>query len=222
MGKGIFGWCTRQGRVYCLSNEKELKIYRLKNTNVRKFDFDVDGNVWVATYGRGLLKINPVSAQVNEFLIDEKRNKISENDINTILSFNSSYLLVGTVNKGVQRFDFHTEKFTPFLEKGQDNSPLFVRCMIKTDNQELWIGTEEGVFIYDLRTNDFVNLKHSHNNPYSLSDNAIHSLYQDKEGGGVWVGTFFGGGVSYFHNSFTQFENTIRNLVKLNKWEKYQ
>ncbi len=203
-GKGNIWIGVQDKGIYCLSNEKELKIYRLKNTNVRKFDFDVDGNVWVATYGRGLLKINPVSAQVKEFLIDEKRNKISENDINTILSFSSSYLLVGTVNKGVQRFDFHTEKFTPFLEKGQDNSPLFVRCMIKTDNQELWIGTEEGVFIYDLRTNDFVNLKHSHNNPYSLSDNAIHSLYQDKEGG-VWVGTFFGG-VSYFHNSFTQFE----------------
>lgn len=203
-GKGNIWIGVQDKGMYCLSNEKELKIYRLKNTNVRKFDFDVHGNVWVATYGRGLLKINPVSAQVKEFLIDEKRNKVSENDINTILSFNSGYLLAGTVNKGVQRFDLHTEKFTPFLEKGQDNSPLFVRCMIKTDNQELWIGTEEGVFIYDFRTNDFVNLKHSHNNPYSLSDNAIHSLYQDREGG-IWVGTFFGG-VSYFNHSFAQFE----------------
>jgi len=203
-GKGNI-WMGVQGKgVFCLSNERKLKIYPLNNTNVRKIDFDVDGNVWVATYGRGLLKINPVSAQVNEFLIDEKRNKISENDINTILSFNSSYLLVGTVNKGVQRFDFHTEKFTPFLEKGQDNSPLFVRCMIKTENQEIWIGTEEGVFIYDLRSMKYINIRHIHNDPYSLSDNAIHSLFQDREGG-IWVGTFFGG-VSYFNYSFSHFE----------------
>jgi Signal transduction histidine kinase len=121
-----------------------------------------------------------------------------------ILSFNSKYLLIGTVTKGVQRFDLQEEKFTPFLEEGHDGDPLFVRCMIRTENQELWIGTEEGVFIYDLKTREFVNLRHFPNDPYSLSDNAIHSLFQDREGG-IWVGTFFGG-ISYSNQSFSQFE----------------
>jgi len=190
--------------IFCYTNEEEMIIYPLKNTNLRKIEFDPSGNVWVATYGRGLLKINPQSAEVKEFLIDEKKRKISENDINVILSFNSKYLLIGTVTKGVQRFDLQEEKFTPFLEEGHDGDPLFVRCMIRTENQELWIGTEEGVFIYDLKTREFVNLRHFPNDPYSLSDNAIHSLFQDREGG-IWVGTFFGG-ISYSNQSFSQFE----------------
>lgn len=198
-------WIAVQDKgIFCFTNKKELILYELQNTNIRKIEPDSRGNVWVATYGKGLLKINPDSPEIKEFLLDEKEKKISENNINVILSFNSNYLLVGTISRGVQKFDLHEEKFTPLLEKEHDGSPLFVRSMIKTDNQELWIGTEEGVFIYDFRTNDFVNLKHSHNNPYSLSDNAIHSLYQDKEGG-IWVGTFFGG-VSYFNRFFTQFE----------------
>lgn len=198
-------WMGVQGKgVFCFKKDDKLIFYSLKNTNVRKIDFDVHGNVWVATHGRGLLKMNPVSSQVKEFLIDTKKQKVSENDINTILSFNSNYLLLGTVNKGVQKFDLLTEKFTPFLEKGEAGNPLYVRCMIKTENQGIWIGTEEGVYIYDLRSMQFVNIRHSHNDPYSLSDNAIHSLFQDKEGG-IWIGTFFGG-VSYFNDSFSHFE----------------
>ncbi len=190
--------------VFCYSNQEEMKMYSLKNTNIRKIDFDTDNNVWIATYGKGLLKLNPESSEVKEFLIDQEKKNVFENDINTILSFNSNYLLVGTVNKGVLRFDLHTEKFTPFLEKGQDDSPFFVRCMIKTENQEIWIGTEEGIFIYDLRSMKYINIRHIHNDPYSLSDNAIHSLFQDREGG-IWIGTFFGG-VSYFNYSFSHFE----------------
>lgn len=190
--------------IFCFTNEKDMIFYPLKNTSIRKIEFDSNGSVWVATHGRGLLKINPKSSQVKEFLVDEGIKKIFENDINAILSFNSKYLLVGTVSKGVQKFDLQKEKFTPFLEKGLEGNPLFVRTMIKTENQEIWIGTEEGVFIYDLRTMEFVNLSHIHNDPYSLSDNAIHSLFQDREGG-VWVGTFFGG-VNYFNYSLSHFE----------------
>ncbi|WP_368893854.1 two-component regulator propeller domain-containing protein [Escherichia coli] len=29
------------------------------------------------------------------------------------------------------------------------------------------------------------------NDPYSIPDNAIHSIYQDRKGG-MWIGTFFG------------------------------
>lgn len=190
--------------LFCFTDEKRLISYPLKNTNIRKIDFDVRGNVWIATHGRGLLKLNPTSSQIVEFPLDEQKRSVFGNDINAILSFNSNYLLVGTVSRGVLRFDLHEERFTPFLERGDDGHPLFVRCMIKTESQEIWIGTEEGIFIYDLRTGKVVNIRHLHNDPYSLSDNAIHSLMQDREGG-IWVGTFFGG-VNYFNHAFSYFE----------------
>lgn len=198
-------WMVVQDKgVFCLTIDEKLVRYPLENMNLRKMEFDYYGNVWVATYGRGLLSIDPKSSEVHEFLIDEKKKKISENYINTILSVNSNYLLVGTVTRGVQKFNLKEKTFAPFLEKGHDGHPLFVRCMIKTKNQGLWIGTEEGIFIYDLKTMEFVNLRHFHNDPFSISDNAIHSLYQDREGG-IWIGTFFGG-VSYFNDSFSHFE----------------
>lgn len=197
-------WMTVQDKgIYCYSHGN-LRSYLLEDTHVRELIFDAQGTLWVATYGRGLLKIDPESAETARFLLDEKKIDCPDNSINVILSYNSHYMLVGTVNKGVQKFDLEKEVFTPFLEKGNDGKTLFVRCMIKTENQELWIGTETGIYIYDLKSEKYLNLKHIYNDPYSLSDNAIHSLFQDREGG-IWVGTFFGG-ICYFNYAFSQFE----------------
>ncbi|RNC66175.1 hybrid sensor histidine kinase/response regulator transcription factor [Proteiniphilum sp. X52] len=197
-------WIIVQDKgVYCYC-QGNLKSYLLGDTHVRELLFDTRDNLWVATHGRGLLKINTESAETAQFLLDEEKIDSPDNSINVILSYNSHYMLVGTVNKGVQKFDLENETFTPFLEKGNDGKPLFVRCMIKTENQELWIGTETGIYIYDLKSEKYLNLKHIYNDPYSLSDNAIHSLFQDREGG-IWVGTFFGG-ICYFNYAFSQFE----------------
>ena len=44
----------------------------------------------------------------------------------------------------------------------------------------------------------------SKDDPYSLSDNAIYSLCEDRESG-IWVGSYFGG-VDYYPRSYTYFE----------------
>jgi len=197
-------WMTVQDKgIYCYSKGK-LRSYLLKNTNIRGFILDAKKNIWVATIGKGLIKIDPVSSKTTQFLLDEKKIDSPNNSINVILSYNSRQLLVGTINKGLQKFDLEKEVFTSILEKGDDGKTLFVRCLIKTENQELWIGTETGIYIYDLKTEKYINLKHIYNDPFSLSDNAIHSLYQDREGG-IWVGTFFGG-ICYLNYTFSQFE----------------
>lgn len=203
-------WIAVQNKgVFCYTNKKELIHFPLNEANVRKIEFDLEGKVWLATHGAGLIKLDPISHKFESFLIDSKMNKNPIN-INTILSYNSSYLLVGTTNKGVQKFDLNEKKYTPVIEKGFDGDQLFVRSMIKTENHEVWIGTEKGIYILDLRTMAFVNLKHTYNDPYSLSDNAIHSIYQDREGG-IWIGTFFGG-INYFNTSFSRFDKYYPNV----------
>ena len=42
------------------------------------------------------------------------------------------------------------------------------------------------VYIYNLRTDEYVHLQSTKDDPYSLSDNAVYSLYEDREDG-IWV-----------------------------------
>lgn len=69
---------------------------------------------------------------------------------------------------------------------------------------ELWIGTESGVYIYNLRTKKLIHLQSSAYDIYALSDNAIYSLYKDREEG-IWLGSYFGG-INYFPKQYTYFE----------------
>ena len=201
---GSIWFIVQDEGLFCYSNKGKLLLLPIKDVNLRRLNFDFSGNVWIATHKRGLIKYNPKSKTIANFLISNSPSNSSENDINDICILNSDQLLVGTVNKGVQLFNLSTKTYISLFEKGVDNKPLYVRRIYKTENQELWIATESGLYIYSLKSSEAMHLTHSSNDPYSLSDNAIHSIFQDREGG-MWIGTYFGG-VNYYSKSFSHFE----------------
>ena len=71
-----------------------------------------------------------------------------------------------------------------------------VNDLLPYSDNELWIGTESGIYIYNLRTAQFIHLRASLYDSYSLSDNAIYALYKDREEG-LWIGSYFGGGCTW-------------------------
>ena len=48
------------------------------------------------------------------------------------------------------------------------------------------------MYSYDETTKRTTRLKRDYFDPLSLSDNAIYSVYKDRDNG-LWVGTYFGG-----------------------------
>lgn len=171
--------------------------------NLRALEVDNDGNVWIASYHHGLIRLEPSTRNIMRF--NPAENGIGAGmDINEVVFINSETLVLGTVDRGMQSFNINSHAFTPLLEKDAEGKPLFVRRILRSHNGDLWIGAESGVYIMNPQTKSVVNLRHIYNDPYSISDNAIHSMCQDREGG-IWLGTFFGG-VNYFSENYSQFE----------------
>lgn len=202
-------WLAVSGKgVFCYSSKKQLRFYPINpdfsDIHLRKLEFDPDGNVWIATYRHGLFMLNPATGEVTQFLLNRNESLTSADDFNDVFLLNAMTLALGTVNHGVILFNMKTHTFSSLLEKSEDGKKLFVRRIFRSDTGELWLGTESGVYIYNLQTNKIINLQQVYNDTYSLSDNAIHSIYQDMEGG-MWLGTFFGG-VNYFSPFYAQFE----------------
>lgn len=113
-------------------------------------------------------------------------------------------ILLGTMGQGLKIFDTTDGSYTDALTYNADKTNIFVRDFIHTANNEYWIASESGIFIYDMEKGAIANLHKQYNNPYSLSDNAIYSLCMDKEGG-IWAGTYFGG-VNYFPKQSLAFQ----------------
>jgi len=114
-------------------------------------------------------------------------------------TIDTNTIYIGTKNKGALTYSIITEKITPlFTDKSK---PTFIRDILRKSNSELWIASESGIYIYNLKSKTFQNFKKNYNNPYSISDNAIYCLVKDQEGG-VWIGTYFGG-VNYYPKQYS-------------------
>lgn len=122
--------------------------------------------------------------------------------ITIIYALDKNSIVIGTQDHGVLLYNIHN-KTTSSLEFST-KKPVYVRQFKKRDNDELWIASESGVYVYNLKTKSSINLRKNYNDPYAISDNAAYSITIDKENG-IWIGTYFGG-INYHQKQYTQFK----------------
>lgn len=117
--------------------------------------------------------------------------------INSVIKSKHNQLFVASAN-GLTEIDIATNKSYRILS-------AYARSLQFKSDGELWIGTETGLYIYNLVHKDIIHITvPEQDDPYALADNAIYSLFRDKENG-MWVGTYFGG-ANYFPYQWTYFE----------------
>ncbi|WP_198664830.1 hybrid sensor histidine kinase/response regulator transcription factor [Lewinella sp. IMCC34191] len=121
----------------------------------------------------------------------------------SIYAASETSLAVGTVSHGAFLVDLPAGTVVP-LTGGTERR--YVRDFLLLGN-DLWIGTEDGIYIYNLLTASSQHLRKDPAEPYGLTDNAIYSLYADREGG-VWIGSYFRG-IHYYSPALTGFEKFL-------------
>ncbi|WP_300702466.1 hybrid sensor histidine kinase/response regulator transcription factor [Bacteroides sp.] len=199
----------RQG-IFCYNLlTKQLKNYTLKEfpfikSNVNTLTYDNSGAIWIGCNGSGLFYSKDNFQTLHPYISSDGQ-KAFENDVitKTLLGAYNS-LFVSSIAGGVKAIDLTSGRVRDLLVFDERGEKIWCRDLLAFSDNELWIGCESGVYIYNLRTDKYVHLSSSAYDPYSLSDNAIYSLYKDREGG-VWIGSYFGG-INYYRRSYTCFE----------------
>ncbi|HEY9186387.1 MAG TPA: two-component regulator propeller domain-containing protein [Ignavibacteria bacterium] len=160
----------------------------LSNNLVTAVYQDNNGILWVGT--RQGLNIIDRNKKKKEVLIYGKKEDIAEpkNLIRSIIEDNNNRIWIGThdglncIDKNSKRFIL---KYNLELQKKLDNQ--IIRALL-FDKETLWIGSDYGLYKYDLILNKFKQYLSIPNDSSSLSNNYIWSLYKDKFGN-LWVGT---------------------------------
>lgn len=161
--------------------------------------------VWVFRYSSIILHIDKNKEEITEFnLEDDPELLLQTGEVLDVYSDQSNILLVATSQKGLVAINTVNKTHNVILDKDANGQPIFVRTIERVDPNTLWIGTESGIFIIKSNSGEVINLRHNPAIPNSISDNAIYSIYRDKDGG-VWVGSYFGG-VDYYSNVNRNFE----------------
>lgn len=149
-----------------------------------------NGTIWVATKNKGLLKFNKREGETfhfNSFSVENSNSEISkELTIQDIITSKEGNILVATKTKGILFFDANTQKLIqPNNNKFNRTTSKDCRALSFDDDENLWVGTNNGLYIYAKDGSLKSNIE-------TEKLNKIKSIYKDLNGS-IWVGSYYGG-----------------------------
>ena len=176
---------------------------------IESISVDNENNIWIGTYGSGLLIIKSSDNSVSQYMPD-KSNPYSFNykDVLCILNSRDDLTWLGTDGGGINLYDKNYTKFKAFTSGTvpQGIAVDIVRCIYKDDAGNTWIGTSgKGLTRYNpsLPVKWKTWLYEKDIAKTANGGNRVICLYVDKDGL-VWLGTQ-GNGLMWFNSKTEQF-----------------
>lgn len=198
-------WFVGNGTVfrYQKNTDKLFSLRRFQNFEATSVAADSSGNIWLATTSGNLERLNAGSKTFTSYDVFAHSKTVSSNYIEKIYCTTNGKIFIGTSTQGFKIFDLKSLTYQDVLTYNKNKTEIFVRDFLKYSDTQYWIATESGIFIYDTQKGSFTNLNKQYNDPYSLSDNAVYTLFKDSEDG-IWAGTYFGG-LNYYPKQYSTF-----------------
>ncbi|MDR2626552.1 MAG: response regulator [Dysgonamonadaceae bacterium] len=113
--------------------------------------------------------------------------------ISCIKADKQGILWVGTFDNGLFTFDSETNQFRQ-ISLCKEAKMYYVRTIEESGfPNEYWVGTENGLYIINTKTNDCEHYMQSFDEKHkTLNDNAVYKIYRSRQGI-FFIGTYFGG-----------------------------
>ncbi|MFC2137104.1 two-component regulator propeller domain-containing protein [Bacteroidota bacterium] len=141
--------------------------------------YDNEDNLWIGTFGGGIskcnLKRNPFS-NINEKM---KGTGLSHTSVTAIYEDNVGVIWIGTAGGGLNIYNPKTDQLSVYFNDNSTNS--YIRDIYYGRSGFIWIGTDNGVYKYNIELHQFDWYGFFSENPKSLTRNAVYSIYEDKE-----------------------------------------
>jgi ligand-binding sensor domain-containing protein/signal transduction histidine kinase/DNA-binding response OmpR family regulator len=170
----------------------------------RRIDLTNAGDIWISATDGMIYKYDARRDNFISYKVLTEKEIAESVRLEEIVDAGKYGLIILTNNAGLRQFELNTGKVSPLFENDYDWRNIIIRTAYLNTGEELWVGTESGIYILNLETGLTQNLQMIRTDPFSLSNNAIRTITKDSEGG-VWVGTFYGG-VNYLPPGNKPFE----------------
>lgn len=198
--KGLLLFNKTEGRFENHRHIKNLKVLTLEK---------IDQQILAGTEA-GLYLYTPAIDQIT-MIVKEFRKYT----INAIKYIPYKGLWIGTEGNGLYFTNLKFQVTREFRHKtkipGQEISSDFVRTINLDYEQRLWVGTFDGLNIYNASTNAFDRYYHDIEDNSTISQNSIRTIFPDNQGG-IWLGSYFCG-LDYYHplqNKFGLIQQSLK------------
>ncbi|KAB7726701.1 response regulator [Rudanella paleaurantiibacter] len=158
---------------------------------------DTQHRLWVGT-DAGVTLLSPDHKSSSQYAPGANGRSRDANHVNAFFEDRLNRMWVAT-GGGVFLYQPAEAAFLP-VEKLALSPSLFATARTLQDdlNGNLWIGTDDGLFVFDLQKQTLTPVKTDASQRYALNDQYVFSICRDRQGD-MWVGTYYGGvNVTYF------------------------
>lgn len=190
-------WVGTNYGLYRFDDAMETFSYVFPSLAILSFYADDEGGIWLGTFG-GLYHYSS-SDFVSNTLVKYRHSpddpaSISSDWVSVIYEDQQGVIWVGTLDRGLNRLDRRTGKFTRYQPIPGDPLSLSdrrINSILEDASGRLWIGTHNGLNLLDRSSGSFFGYYHDPGNPQSLISNRVLHIYQDRSNI-LWVATFAG------------------------------
>lgn len=165
----------------------------LRTNEVLALHEDRSGNLWVGTSGGGLSLYDRKNDKFLHYPVKTGTATLSGSDvIRGICSDYRGKIWIAQY-EGLYMLDPETQSISKHLLRDAAGRPVKTTLLTiyEDSKQRLWIATDNGLFLYNIRLNSFRLYENDKTDEYSLQVNRIRAVTEDKWGN-IWVGTSTG------------------------------
>ena len=153
-----------------------------------------DGNVWISTYYRGVEYFNKKTKSFKHYNKTTIPRMVS-NGVWCVNEGSKGLLYLGHVTSGLSILSLKDNKIKNYRHDPANAESLpgdVVTAIFIDKNENVWIGTNNGLALFNPDTESFVVFRHDSGNSNSLISNYVYTITQMKDGQ-LWIGTERGG-----------------------------
>ncbi|MEO8150358.1 MAG: two-component regulator propeller domain-containing protein [Bacteroidia bacterium] len=155
---------------------------------------DKNGDIWIATWGKGLYRYHPQTQEFVNFIHDQKnKNSLVSDSLKLIIEDKLHRVWIGSEDKGVSLFDSGKNIFYNFQHSDSIKNSLInnsVYGISADEKNKIWIATEEGISCIDGTESQqptFTN----YTVQQGLPDNFVYNIFC-QEPNSIWLTTIKG------------------------------
>lgn len=187
----------------------------LSHNMVRSIYQDSSKNLWVGTFD-GLNKLSFGSNQFEKISLRSATDRKIKNHL--ILDIKPAHteanLWVGT-ETGLYQIEYSNSSSALVESNSKGFSNKVIKCVYPDQSNQVWLGTDFGLNVYDQETKESQSHFHNPQRPYSITNNVIWQIFEDK-GGILWFCTSNGlsrlnmyNNYYSYHEVSQKFENNV-------------
>lgn len=187
---------------------KETTGGKLKDNLVEGLTKDKNGNIWIATDHGGVSVLNEELPDIiTTFTSNEsQKSSVNYNSIQCIYEDDRGIIWIGTGKKGVNYVNLNIPQFELHSSlSGHTNYLPYedINGFVEDKKGNIWIATNGGGLLrFDRKSKKFTQFKHNPEDPASLSNDVIVTIFLDHQDK-LWLGTYYGGLNSFDGQKFT-------------------